>query len=143
MASFRWFLSRSAAFLLAASALAGCHASYVDRGAALYAERDYVGADELFEHNETRLTHASNSERARYALYRGVTLLSLGDSARSQYWLEVAARAARHEPAALTEAERATLRSALNTHDDYSSPVGTEQRTQGASASLVGVGDAQ
>ena len=43
-------LTRSASWLsLLVVSLAGCRASYVDRGAALYAERDYVGAAEVFE----------------------------------------------------------------------------------------------
>jgi hypothetical protein len=79
-------LTRSASWLsLLVVSLAGCRASYVDRGAALYAERDYVGAAEVFERNEAQFGAASESEQARYALYRGITLQSLGDVQRANY----------------------------------------------------------
>lgn len=131
-------LSRSSVVvaLLALSGLGGCRASYVDRGAALYANRNYVEADELFEHNEARLKTASNAERARYALYRGVTLLSLGDSARSRYWLSYATRCAEREPDALSADEQATLDRALETHAKYEARLAERRQAQAASASL-------
>lgn len=142
MACNQWSLTPTALLVLAACALGGCRASYLERGAALYAERDYVGADELFEHNESHIASATTAERARYALYRGVTLQSLGDSARSQYWLQVAAGLSHREPDALTVEEHAALKTALKTSDD-AVRFAADERTRSASASLVRVSDAQ
>lgn len=108
--------SRSAALLLGLLALAGCRASYVDRGAALYAERNYLAAAEVFEHTEKRLGAASSDEKARYALYRGATLLSLGDAARAQHWLAYASRVLQRDPDALDEEEHHALTLAWRAH---------------------------
>ena len=123
--------------VVAVLGMAGCRASYVDRGAALYADHEYLEADELFEHNEGRLQSATSSERARYALYRGVTLLSLGDSARSRYWLKYAARCDERDTQALSSDERAMLARALDTHAHYEERIATKRRVvDGARASL-------
>lgn len=124
--------------------MAGCRASYVDRGAALYAEHNYLEADELFEHNEARLQSAPVAERARYALYRGVTLLSLGDSARSRYWLSYAARCGERDSQALSSDERSMLTHALNTHSEYEARIASRRRAvEGARASLESAPSAQ
>lgn len=130
--------------VVAVVGMAGCRASYVDRGAALYADHNYVEADELFEHNEAQLQNATTSERARYALYRGVTLLSLGDSARSRYWLKYAARCDERDSQALSSEERAMLARALDTHANYEERIATKRReVDGARASLESVPVAQ
>ncbi|MFZ5895066.1 MAG: hypothetical protein ACOY0T_28660 [Myxococcota bacterium] len=122
---------------LAACAAFGCRASYVDRGAALYASHDYVEADELFEHNEPRLANASGAERARYGLYRGMTLLSLGDSKRARYWLDYATRWTQRDPDALSADERATLNRALETHASFEAKVATPQRAAEPSEAAI------
>jgi hypothetical protein len=129
--------------VVAVFGLGGCRASYVDRGAALYANHNYVEADELFEHNEGRLKTASSSERARYALYRGVTLLSLGDSSRARFWLGYASRCADRDSEALSEEERATLDRALETHAKYEARIAEHRNSQNASASLEKAPSAQ
>lgn len=127
----------SSLLVLGAVGMAGCRASYVDRGAALYANHSYVEADELFEHNEQRLQSAPASERARYALYRGVTLLSLGDSVRSGYWLSYAARCHSRDSQALSDDERAMLTRALDTHAEYEARIAGKRRAvESARASL-------
>jgi hypothetical protein len=85
----------------------------VDRGAALYAEHDYVGAAEVFERNEKQFAAASERQRARYALYRGITLQSLGDAQRANYWLRIAADIAQRDSAALDSSEQLTLTQAF------------------------------
>jgi len=84
-------IQRLAAQLGAASlALAltvGCGHSCVTRGVDMYAQGNYVGAAEYFEHTQGRLEQAESPERARYGLYRGATLLSLGDYNAADHWI--------------------------------------------------------
>ncbi len=52
------------------------------------------------------------AERARYALYRGLTHLALGDARQADHWLTLAKRDADRHPAWFDEAERGALLSA-------------------------------
>jgi hypothetical protein len=63
----------------------GC-SGYVKRGSALYAEGRYIEAAEVFERTEGRLAESTPREKAEYALYRGMTLLVLGDLRNSHRW---------------------------------------------------------
>ncbi len=89
-------------------ALAGC-GSYVKRGTALYADGRYVEAAEVFERTEYRLQDASPRERADYGLYRGMTLLVLGDLHNAQRWLAYAYQVDRVHPGSLRSDKRALL----------------------------------
>jgi tetratricopeptide (TPR) repeat protein len=84
-------------------------ASNNDRGRALYADGRFVEAAELFEHSEPLLAELTPRERVRYGLYRGMTLLRLGDLDRAARWLHFAQSAATKNPAALDANERTTL----------------------------------
>lgn len=88
--------------------LAGC-TSYVKRGTALYADGRYVEAAEVFERTEYRLQDASPRERADYGLYRGMTLLVLGDLHNAQRWLGYSYQVERAHPGALRADKRALL----------------------------------
>jgi hypothetical protein len=88
--------------------LGGC-TSYVKRGTALYADGRYVEAAEAFEQTEYRLQNASPQERADYGLYRGMTLLVLGDLHNSQRWLSYAYQVDRAHPGSLRADQRALL----------------------------------
>src|SRR5690606_10875377 len=59
----------------------------VKRGHALYSEGYYVEAAEVFERNERRLSEWPPDKRAAYGLYRGMTLLELGDLRGAGRWL--------------------------------------------------------
>jgi hypothetical protein len=115
-------------------ALTACRASYVDRGAALYAEHDYVGAAEVFERCEAQLASASQRERARYGLYRGITLQSLGDPSRANYWLTVASEILERQPDALDATEQLTLSRAFESRAAWASRLGhgTQEETSGS-----------
>jgi len=89
-------------------ALGGC-ASYVKRGTALYADGRYVEAAEVFERTEYRLRNSSPHERANYGLYRGMTLLVLGDLHNSRRWLAYAYEVDRLHPGSLRPDKRALL----------------------------------
>lgn len=102
-------LVRTACALTAALPLVACGASGVTRGADLYANGHTVEAEEVFEHTEARLADYDVEERARYGLYRGAALLSLGDVPRATHWLDYAKR----HSGALGEEERTMLTHAL------------------------------
>ena len=70
--------------------LATACASSNDRGRALYAEGRFIEAAEVYEHSESRLDDFTQIERARYGLYRGMTLLRLGDLNGAEKWLTYA-----------------------------------------------------
>src|SRR5688572_17609889 len=60
---------------------------YVHRGSDLYFQGRYIEAAQVLEQTESRLTEADPVERAEYGLYRGVTLLRLGDLDGALRWL--------------------------------------------------------
>jgi len=86
----------------------GC-SSYVKRGSALYAEGRYIEAAEVFERTEGRLPESTPREKAEYALYRGTTLLVLGDLRNSHRWLTYAYDIERAVPGSLHQDKRALL----------------------------------
>lgn len=93
----------------AALLVLGACASYVERGQTLYGEQRFVEAAEVFELTESRLKTSTDQERAQYGLYRGVTLLRLGDLKRSQRWLAFAYDIERAKPGILQPQDRALL----------------------------------
>jgi hypothetical protein len=99
--------------LLALLGANGCAAHYVSRGADLYAGGYYIEAAEVFERTEQRLPAASAADRARYGLYRGATLLALGDTPRAETWLAYCAGIVKADPATLSDDERVMLGRAL------------------------------
>ena len=66
-------------------------------------------AANAFRRLEPRLSELSERERARYALYRGLTHLGLGDARAADHWLTVAKHLDRDDPRAFDPAERGEL----------------------------------
>ncbi len=95
-------------------ALVGCGGSSLNRGANYYGERRYIDAAQVFEHAERELPAYDDAERARYGLYRGATLLELGDTNEAERWLLFGYQLATKSPGALTARERGVLREALS-----------------------------
>jgi hypothetical protein len=87
----------------------GACEGYVKRGSTLYTERRYVEAAEVFERTENRLTESTPRQRAEYGLYRGLTLLVLGDLIHAERWLAYAHEIERALPGTLREDHRAEL----------------------------------
>ncbi len=107
---------RASLLTLAASALlltSACGGHFVTRGTALYDDAHYVEAAEVFERTEARLANASNSERARFGLYRGATFLKLGDTAHAARWLGYSRSVVKTEPDALGSDDLALLGASL------------------------------
>jgi hypothetical protein len=84
-------------------------AGYVKRGGELYADGRYVEAAEVFERTEGRLAESSERQRAEYGLYRGLTMLVLGDMSTAHRWLAYAYEVERAAPGALRPNKRALL----------------------------------
>ena len=83
--------------------------SYVKRGSDLYADGRYVEAAEVFERTEGRLPDSTPRQKAEYGLYRGLTLLVLGDLPNAHRWLVYAYEVERVHPGSLRPNRRALL----------------------------------
>lgn len=113
--------SRAALRMLAIGcglALIACGASSVQRGAEFYDERRYIDAAQIFEHTERRLPEYDANERALYAVYRGATLLALGNREGARRWLDYGVRLNELLP----ERERRLLDHSLRAVADDSRP---------------------
>lgn len=102
------FLRMSAGLLCASLAGPAC-SSKVARGHALYSDGYYVEAAEVFERNERRLSEWPPTERATYGLYRGLTLMQLGDLKGAARWFAYARWVASEHPSVLPPQEAALL----------------------------------
>jgi tetratricopeptide (TPR) repeat protein len=100
------------ALVLLAGLISAACTPHAGRGSALYGEGRYVEAAEVFERTEHRLPSASPDEQAEYGLYRGLTLLELGDHGRAREWLAFARQAETRSPGALGSHELALLQTA-------------------------------
>ena len=113
MSSHPWILGSKTKRWLALAALfsltSACGGGSLNHAETMYASGDYVGAAEVLEHTQSRLSSCSPQERAQYALYRGATLLSLGDIVSARHWTGVASRLNRQDPQLLSDSERSML----------------------------------
>jgi hypothetical protein len=109
-------LGRRLLLLFVLGSLPGC-ANATRRGQSLYVDGRLIEAAEVFEHGETLLERASAKDRVRYGLYRGATLLKLGDLDGASRWLYFAQQAETHSPGALEAADLQTLRLAFKDLD--------------------------
>ena len=83
---------------------------FVSRGSDLYYPGRYIEAAQVLEQTEYRLERSKEAdEHAEYGLYRGATLLRLGDLDGAQHWLEYAQQWEQRHPGALREDERDLL----------------------------------
>lgn len=94
--------------VLLGSSLLAC-TFYVHRGSDLYYQGRYIEAAQVLEQTETRLLEADPVERAEYGLYRGATLLRLGDLDGALRWLEYARLWESRHPGALDSQQRELL----------------------------------
>lgn len=92
-------------------AIAGCAGSF-SSGIARYDRAEYPQALESLAAIERDAAGWSPDERARYALYRGLTHLALGDRVATERWLGVAKRAYDADPEVFSDADAGRLASA-------------------------------
>ena len=95
-------------YALLALSLLGC-TYYVSRGSDLYSQGRYIEAAQVLEETESRLAEANPDEHAEYGLYRGATLLRLGDLDGALHWLSYAQSWERRYPGSLRADERELL----------------------------------
>ncbi len=95
--------------LLAFTPLLGGCASHLSRGTDLYSDGRYVEAAEVFARTEYRLPDSSAAQKASYGLYRGLTLMRLGDLNGAQRWLSYTYKIERRQPGTLPAERRALL----------------------------------
>ncbi len=102
-----------AAWGIGLSTLLGACSFFVDRGSDLYFQGRYIEAAHVLEKTENRLPTGSPEERAAYGLYRGATLLRLGDLRGAERWLDFSRRTEIEFPGSLSRRERQLLRETL------------------------------
>jgi len=86
----------------------GCGSS-IGRATSLYHQQNYVEAAEVFERTQNRLAAMDSVDRARYGLYRGLTLMALGDLRGAEPWLDYAEAQQRGQSGLLAQDEREML----------------------------------
>jgi hypothetical protein len=89
----------------------GCSASF---GGALraYEHGRYPEAIEQLRDAEAEVAEWETNDRAKYALYRGLAHLALGDRPATLYWLGLAKRAAEADAAVFGDDDKGRLASA-------------------------------
>ncbi len=123
-------------------ATTGCGSS-IGRGTTLYEQQSYIEAAEVFERTQNRLASMDPDERARYGLYRGLTLMALGDLRGAERWLDYAEAQERNQPGLLARDERAMLthgRMDLGERRQATWPKPEPRWTQGVAATTTSSG---
>ncbi len=109
-------LGRYFSLLICLGLLPGC-ANATQHGRTLYNEGRLVEAAEIFEHGEPRLVQLDPKTRVNYGLYRGATLLKLGDLDGASRWLYFAQQAETRSPGSLESSDALMLRLAFRDLD--------------------------
>lgn len=94
--------------LVLSSSLGGCSSSF-SRGLRAYHRGSYPIAVEHLVLAEETMRDAPRRTRVRYALYRGLTHLALGDKESSERWLAEAKALYDAEPSLLDPSDRGKL----------------------------------
>jgi hypothetical protein len=89
-----------------------CAGPFVE-GVRDYDHARYPAALERFFSAEPNVEGWGPRDRARYALYRGLTHLALGDRGAALHWLDEAERARNTNPSIFSDDERSNLAAAL------------------------------
>lgn len=110
----RFFRSAWLALVLGPAATLGCASSLGHAVSELESGRP-AEADRRFRALEPEFEDFDPADRIRYALYRGLTHLTLGDVHEAERWLDAAKRVADRDASALTDAERGRLLAAWRT----------------------------
>jgi hypothetical protein len=102
-------MRRSAAVgILLALAASGCGGAY-RQGLGAFDEGRYPDAVGEFRRAEADFSGWSEAKRIRYALYRGLSHLAVGDARETERWLGYAKASFDRHPGAFTDEERGRL----------------------------------
>jgi Flp pilus assembly protein TadD len=99
------------------SPLVACRGALAD-GKSQFDLGSYPEAKRTFAEAESDSRNWSEAERARYALYRGLTLGALGDQPRARVWLRQAKAIDDAHPGSLTAEEARRLHLGLESNAD-------------------------
>ena len=95
-------------FLMFAS---GC-GSYLGSAQRAYQEGRYLEVAENLGGHEAEVPQLEPAKQANYGLYRGLSLMRLGDNEAAGHWLEFAADVEKQRPGSLLPAQRRELEDA-------------------------------
>ena len=93
-------------------ALPGC-ATFLGRGKRDYAQGLYLQASEEFAQHEEDVPYLSPSAQVDYGLYRGLSLMNLGDARGAHRWLAFANQVEKDNPGSMRPAQRLEIERAI------------------------------
>jgi tetratricopeptide (TPR) repeat protein len=97
---------RLAATMVVATAMVACTPP-MQRAETAYSEGRYLEVAEDLAHSESELTQLPVEQRARYGVYRGLSLMKLGEYDGAQRWLRYALDVERGRPSLEAHQRRA------------------------------------
>jgi len=100
---FSWFVC-----VLVAAALLGC-SGYLGRAKRAYSEGRYLESAERLEKHEPDVRELSPRKQIDYGIYRGLSLMMLGDYVGAEMWLTYAREVAAQAPGELTPNQKAVM----------------------------------
>lgn len=86
----------------------GC-GSYLGSAQRAYQEGRYLEVAENLGDHEAEVTNLEPSKQANYGLYRGLSLMKLGDHEAAGHWLDFAADVEKQRPGSLLPKQRQEL----------------------------------
>jgi hypothetical protein len=104
------------ALLLASFVLAACGGPLAD-AEGLFRRGQYPATHQALLELEAASRSWDDCERAEYALYRGLTLIALGDRGRAVAWLDEAKAAEDRRPGSLHDADARRLAVAIASNE--------------------------
>lgn len=103
-----WVTMRWAFLLILLVSSSGCRSALSDAMAS-YTDARYPTAAAQFRAAEPAARRLNGGEFARYALYRGLTHLALGDASAAARWVGYAKQSADRDPYVFNDSDRGAL----------------------------------
>jgi hypothetical protein len=124
----RWRLVVSWCLATVGLGAGGC-THRVEQAESAYRDGRYLEAAEDLAEQEGQLEQLSLSDRAQYGLYRGLSLLKLGEIDGAQHWLQYSADVERTAPGSLAPYQRLQLDQGMMMLRQLSGQPGTDGLT--------------
>ncbi len=97
--------------------LAACGGALAE-GESEFKKGRYPEAKQTFASLEEEAAHYDDSKRAEYALYRGLTLGALGDTAEAAIWVREAKALEAAHPGSLSQEDARRMKTAIDAADE-------------------------